>query len=139
MTAFSRHGDHERQEREDNRKQFVVWSRKGSQIYLTKFAVNRVRTGRGDERRKTKKSNGIYQQCDITGDKDILHIEVQCYQILRLSSCLHYEENCWTHLISTVTSPVNTYFTHCSYRNLSIKIIDFLSEFGTSWYMMTIS
>ena len=44
---------------------------KGFQIYLTKFAVNRVRTGTGDERRKTKKIDGIYQQCDITSDNDI--------------------------------------------------------------------
>lgn len=28
MTAFSRHGDHERQERDDNRKQFAAWSKK---------------------------------------------------------------------------------------------------------------
>ena len=51
---------------------------KGSQIYLTKFAVNRVRTGMGDEGRKAKESNGIYQQCDITGENDIPHIKVRC-------------------------------------------------------------
>ena len=28
MTAFSRHGDYGREDRDDNRKQFVAWSRK---------------------------------------------------------------------------------------------------------------
>jgi hypothetical protein len=109
MTAFSRHGDHERQERERTTGNSLLHGAgEGSQIYLTKFAVNRVRTGRDDERRETKESNGIYQQWDITSDNDIPHIEVQCYQILSLSSCLHYEEDCWTYLTWTVTSPVNT-------------------------------
>jgi len=82
---------------------------KAFQTYLTKFAMSRVRTARGEERRKRNKSGGIYQQCDITSDNDIPRIEEQrdC-QILRLSSRLHHEENCRTDLISTVTSPVGS-------------------------------
>jgi hypothetical protein len=51
---------------------------KGFQIYLAKFAGTRVRTGTGDERRKAKKSDGVYQQCDITIENDIPRIKEQC-------------------------------------------------------------
>lgn len=50
----------------------------------SKFAVNRVRTGTGDERRKTKKSDGIYQQCDIKSDNDIPRIEQQCLSVSQI-------------------------------------------------------
>jgi len=49
------------------------------QIKLTKFAVSRVRTATGGERRKRKKSGGIYHQCDMTSENDIPRIEEQSW------------------------------------------------------------